>query len=95
MQVVAHVRDALRMQKPLLLSAVRMGGPWPRQQALQGMVARYLARAISLGMPVAGEHERALPTRLPAGHLRMANSASTTSITMTCKVKLHLFFVPA
>ncbi len=76
-QVAAHVRDALRMQKPLLLSAVHTaaeagGGAWGRQRALQAMVARYLARAISLGMPVAGQWAvpRGLARHLPSRELR-------------------------
>lgn len=54
-QVAAHVRDALRMQKPLLVGAIGMGGPPSRTAALLDVVLGYLSRAGAQGMPVAGE----------------------------------------
>jgi hypothetical protein len=55
LQVAAHVRDALRMQKPLLIGQMAMHGPPHRQRALHQVVLGYLASVGKQGMPVAGE----------------------------------------
>jgi hypothetical protein len=56
-QVAAHARDALRMQKPLLVNDLGMpyGNP-AHHLALQTLVMGYLANATKQGMPTAGKH---------------------------------------
>ncbi len=63
-QVAAHVRDALRMQKPLLVGLVSTdsakGRSPARQLAFQRLVLDYLTTATRQGLPIAGESSHAL-----------------------------------
>jgi hypothetical protein len=49
------VRDALRLQKPLLLTGVGALRPQPWRRQLLATVQQELARAVRAGHPVAGE----------------------------------------
>jgi hypothetical protein len=53
--VRSHLRDALRLQKPLLLAGVGALRPQPWWQQLLALVREELARAVKAGHPVAGE----------------------------------------
>lgn len=53
-QLAAHMRDALRTQRPLLVRAILAHGPPERREALHSLVLRYMADAAAGGLPVAG-----------------------------------------
>jgi hypothetical protein len=58
----AHVRDALRLQKPLLLTGVGALLPQPWRRQLLATVQQELARAVRAGHPVAGKpYRRSVP----------------------------------
>lgn len=58
--VKAHLREALRLQKPLLLAGVGALRPQPWRRQLLAMVQREVALAVRAGQPIAGE--RTAPT---------------------------------
>uniref|UniRef100_A0A7S3R3W1 Uncharacterized protein n=1 Tax=Dunaliella tertiolecta TaxID=3047 RepID=A0A7S3R3W1_DUNTE len=52
--LAAHMRDALRIQRPLLINAVLSHGPPSRRAALLELVISYMKDAAEQGLPVAG-----------------------------------------